>query len=81
MSTLNHRTDIEPNCTHQEHQWRRGEVEEVGGCRENPGVFSCPDDRMEILEVCDHCGVIRTTDEPGLCAHDQNTYVSYQEGS
>jgi len=44
-------------------------------------VFSCPDDRLLILEVCDHCGVIRTTDAPGLCAHVQDTYVSYQEGS
>ena len=78
MIKKKYHTDIKPNCTHQEHQWRRGTAEEVGGCRENPGVFSVPDDRMEILEVCDHCGLIRTTDEPGHCSHDRNTYVSYQ---
>jgi hypothetical protein len=47
-----------PECSEdQEHDWRKPEW--LGGCRENPGVWSLGGARISTREVCCHCGAYR----------------------
>lgn len=69
-------------CTHE---WRRPYAV-VGGCRENPGVWSMGGTRLREEEVCKRCGLYRTTyyagsqrnpDEP----EERREYEAPDEGS
>lgn len=47
----------EPECSHESgHDWQTP-YEIVGGCKENPGVWSLGGTKMAFHEVCSHCGM------------------------
>lgn len=51
----------EPACAdRQEHDWQSPH-ELVGGCDNNPGVFSHGNGQLRFEEVCSNCGRYRTT--------------------
>lgn len=53
-----------PDCTEdQEHDWQSPEW--LGGCRENPGVWSHGGTAISTTEVCAHCGAYRCTYRAG----------------
>lgn len=47
-----------------EHDWQ-APYHLVGGCRENPGVWSTGGTSFTVTEVCARCGIYRTTHIPG----------------
>ena len=47
----------EPSCTEDEHDWCSPEW--LGGCRENPGVWSLGGTQINRVTVCSNCGVYR----------------------
>ena len=48
----------EPDCADgQEHVWSS---EDMGGCTENPGVWSLGGTTLLFKAQCEHCGIVRT---------------------
>lgn len=69
-----------PECAEGcEHAWE-APYELVGGCRENPGVWGSGHGRCSYLEVCEHCGLYRTTDHGATLPSNgmRATRVSYE---
>ncbi len=58
----------EPSCTVDEHDWVR-----VGGCVENPGVFSSNHGQICTVEKCKQCGMTVTTDYGATDMHGRRT--------
>ncbi len=55
----------EPDCIDDdEHDWQRP-IEVVGGCNENPGVYSLGGTTMTFTDVCARCGKYRTVTDRG----------------
>ena len=48
----------EPACEADAHAWTS---EGMGGCDENPGVWSLGGTALVFKDRCDHCGAVRTT--------------------
>ena len=74
-----------PECTCEDgHDWVRP-VEVVGGCTENPGVWSTGGTSMVFLSVCTHCGCYKretsygTQRNPGQC--DSIEYLDPDDSS
>jgi hypothetical protein len=59
----------EPECAEDhEHDW--GSPPWLGGCRENPGVWSIGGTQVATIDVCRHCGAYRhytSESTPGQC--------------
>ncbi len=47
-----------PRCPAGRHDWSS---EGMGGCNENPGVWSLGGTTMLCRDACEHCGIVRTT--------------------
>ena len=67
---------VEPSCSEDAHDWVR-----VGGCSENPGVFSSGHGQICTVERCSICGATMTvdhgaTDSSGRCT----TTTTYENG-
>jgi hypothetical protein len=71
----------EPGCSSEEHEWS-ADHDVVGGCEENPGVFSSGFGSVSATEACRNCGLLRTTDYGATCPETgrQITQISYERG-
>lgn len=56
---MNRQDGTAPTCTKERHVWIRP-YESVGGCRENPGVWSLGGTIIRYRSICKHCGCIKT---------------------
>ena len=68
-----------PSCAEgEEHDWQSPEW--LGGCRENPGVWSEGGTRMRFVAVCANCAMFRTTISTGTQRNpgDLAEYVTYE---
>lgn len=74
-----------PPCTDPRHKWREGDVDEVGGCDQNPGIFvwdGCRNGGIEHRQICDHCDTVRATYRSGSHAETINKreYIVHSTG-
>lgn len=81
----NEEIDSEPKCSHADgHAWE-SPYSIVGGCKENPGVWSLGGTKMSFRECCSHCGLYKVEKHLGSQRNpgeeDSATYEDADERS